>query len=129
MRDKHKISVSKKVKISESPVTNDNDIVLPCDACDYIANSASDFIEHIDVHQKSSKKVLKCDKCDYESQSNESLKAHLVEAHIRGKNINTPRDTPLKTNRPCLFYAKGYCKFSDSECKYLHDSPTECRFQ
>ena len=50
-------------------------VEIPCDICDFTSSSVSDFLKHIEIHEKEEESVtLPSDLCDYEVSTIDHLK-------------------------------------------------------
>ena len=74
--DKGKRSTNKNVKSKNGNVT------IPCDLCSFVGKTASDYMKHIENHNKDKTSIsLPCDMCDYVAKSVDTFKLHIETAH------------------------------------------------
>ena len=133
---KHDIVIPKKKKVEEvnkkakSSKSSNSRPDIDCDMCEYTTKNTSSFIKHVDSHQtkRSEIKPFKCDICQNKMKTADDFKKHLKEKH--NKNIQENQD--FKKNRStkkCIFWNRGYCKYSSEQCTFSHEEIPECKFQ
>ena len=147
--EKGKKSTNKNVK------TKSSNVVIPCDICSFVGKTASDYMKHIEEHNKEkSDPTLPCELCDYKAKSATNFKEHLEVAH--GIKLNGPlkqrtehgnaervegfgmanasfKTVSHKNNRTkkgfCVFWNRGHCYYDNNTCFYEHKNIPACRFQ
>ena len=114
-------------------------LMIPCDECTYVAKNTEDFLRHVKHH--TSERRFQCEVCNKITNSIEELRQHIKRAHNDEKTnrehlnlkhnqdngFNSKKDISL--NRICMFWNRGFCRFEDSRCRYVHMNLPPCRFQ
>lgn len=120
-KDKGKKSSNKNTKAKNDTVK------IPCDLCQFVGKSASDYMKHIEEHNKPAIS-LSCDLCDFKTNNAERFKLHIETAHGMKvkKDVSTRND---RKNGFCVYWNRGYCNFGDAKCFFQHKNIPACRFQ
>ena len=76
---------------------------------------------------------LHCDKCNFSTTLEINLKWHKEamhrSEHNNRNNSRTNQNQERMRNQLCNNYLNGFCRFSDQQCRFLHQSPPRCRYQ
>ena len=86
MNDKHKKS-NQTDQSSGRHASFSDDVIIPCDACSYIAKSAEDFLSHTETQHGEGR--IKCEKCDFVSMTVDNLKSHLLQVHSNQPSLRS----------------------------------------
>jgi hypothetical protein len=109
-----------------------NEVIIPCDLCQFVGKSASDYMKHIEEHNKPAIS-LPCDLCDFKANNAERFKLHIETAH----GMKVKKDEPTKQSNNgnvkktgfCVYWNRGHCSFGDDKCFFEHKNIPACRFQ
>ena len=105
-------------------------------------------MKHIEVHtQKRNERTFPCDICNKNFRTLQNLKSHIVKIHNNTdekinanqnhQNIknnqqsynNSNKSDNIPLDRICSFWNRGFCKFEDRKCRFLHINLPKCRYK
>ena len=125
-------------QMSSDRKKRDSKARLECDMCEYSAKDSSDFIQHIDMHQRDTPaERYKCDLCQYTANSSDDFKNHLRFRHDKIISRNGKQRIPHENNHDnikksrklCIYWNRGHCRYSDENCHYVHEEIPACKYQ
>ena len=65
-------------------------------------------------------------------KSAEDFKDHLRQKHGRGSQLSSrtyPDKNTFKSNKLCVHWNRGHCRFTESTCRFVHKEIPACRYQ
>ena len=73
-----------------------------------------------------------CDQRQFTSTTAINLSWHKEAMHTTQNNIRNNNDQPpisKKVQKMCTFWFNGYCRYSDNECRFVHNNHPRCKYQ
>ena len=105
---------------------------LSCSKCGFKTTNENILKRHeSNIHGNS--EPLACEKCNFSTTKKINLKWHMEAMHRPENNFmkhaRNDENTERRRNKICSFYLNGFCRYSEQQCKFRHESPPRCRYQ